>query len=234
MADHRTVAVGGVQLACQVSGAPEAPPLVLLHSLGEDATDWDGVAPAFARHWRVHVLDLRGHGRSDWPGDYSLELMRDDVVGFLDALGLDRVSLVGHSMGGIVAYLLAEDHPERVERLVLEDVPPPFPREPTTPERPDGLLPYDWATVLAIRKQVDDPDPAWWARLGEITAPTLLIGGGPRSHVPQDRIAEMARRIPDSLTVTIAAGHMVHAARPREFTEAVLGFLRPVEPPEPG
>ncbi|WP_405884932.1 MULTISPECIES: alpha/beta fold hydrolase [unclassified Streptomyces] len=84
MDDHRSIDVGGVRLACQVSGPAGAAPLVLLHALGEDGTDWAEVMPALARTRRVHALDLRGHGRSDWPGDYSLELMRDDVLRFLD------------------------------------------------------------------------------------------------------------------------------------------------------
>lgn len=155
MADHRSVDVGGGRLAYQVSGPPDAPPLVLLHALGEDAADWNVVAHGFARSWRVYALDLRGHGRSDWPGDYSLQLMRDDVLGFLDALGLDRVDLIGHSMGGIVAYLFAEEYPQRVDRLVLEDVPVPRPREQSTPTRPDGMLTFDWEMVLAVRRQVD-------------------------------------------------------------------------------
>jgi 3-oxoadipate enol-lactonase len=53
------------------------------------------------------------------------------------------------------------------------------------------------------------------------------VGGGPRSHVPQDGIAEMARRIPRGETVTIPAGHLVHEAEPDAFTEVVLAFLRP-------
>ena len=104
----------GIRLACRVWGSPGAPPLVLLHGLGEGSADWDGVAPAFARHWRVYAPDLRGHGRSDRPGDYSVELMEADVLGFLDATGLDRVDLIGHSMGGLVGYLFAGDHPQRV------------------------------------------------------------------------------------------------------------------------
>lgn len=231
MADHCTVDIGGIRLAYQVSGAADASPLVLVHALGENAADWDNVVTAFAHHWRVYALDLRGHGQSDWPGDYSLELMRDDVLGFLDALALDRVTLIGHSLGGLVAYLFAEDHPERVERLVLEDVPAPFPREGITPVRPDGPLSFDWAMVLAVRKQIDDPEPAWLDRLDRITAPTLIVAGGPQSHVPQDRIAEMARRVPDGRVVTIPAGHLVHDARPHEFTEAVLAFLQPAEAP---
>jgi 3-oxoadipate enol-lactonase len=218
---------GGVRLAYQAWGPPGAPPLVLLHALAEGAADWDGVAPAFARHWRVYAPDLRGHGRSEWPGDYSVELMRADVLGFLDALGLDRVDLIGHSMGGLVACLLAQQRPERVRRLILEDVAVLQPRPRTTPARPDGELPYDWAMVLAIRSQIDDPDPAWWDRLSRVTAATLIIGGGPASYVPQDQVAELARRIPGARLETIPAGHLVHAAEPAAFTQSALSFLRP-------
>ncbi|MFF4774103.1 alpha/beta fold hydrolase [Microtetraspora fusca] len=227
--DHFTTA-GGIRLAYRMCGPRDAPPLVLLHALGESAADWDAVIPAFADNWRVYALDLRGHGGSDRPGDYGLELMRSDVLGFLDALALDRVDLIGHSMGGLVAYLLAGDHPERVSRLVLEDVPAPLPRERVVPTRPDGDLPYDWDMVLAVRRQIDDPDPAWMDTLGRITAPTLVIAGGPASHIPQARVAELAQRIPNSQTMTIPAGHLVHAAEPHAFSEAVLTFLRQTKP----
>lgn len=227
MADHRSVDVAGVRLAYQVSGPPEAPPLVLLHALGEDAADWDVVAPVFARRWRVYALDLRGHGRSDWPGDYSLQAMRDDVLGFLDALALGRVDLIGHSMGGIVAYLFAEEYPQRVDRLVLEDVPVPRPREQSTPTRPDGKLMFDWEMVLAVRRQVDTPDPEWLERLSKITAETLVVAGGQGSHVPQAGIVELAGRVPQGRVVTIPAGHLIHNAEPTVFAEVVLRFLRP-------
>ncbi|MER5934034.1 alpha/beta hydrolase [Streptomyces sp. NPDC002054] len=233
MADHHVIDVGGVRLAYQVSGPPDAPPLVMLHALGEDATDWDIVAPVFARSRRVYALDLRGHGRSDWPGTYSLQLMRDDVLGFLDALALDRVDLVGHSMGGIVAYVLAEDCPQRVDRLVLEDVPIPRPREQTTPARPDGKLTFDWDMVLAVRRQIDTPDAGWLERLSRITAKTLVVAGGPRSHVSQEGIAELARRVPHGRVVTIPAGHLIHKSEPMEFTKAVLEFLQSQDEPCP-
>lgn len=198
---------------------------MLLHALGEDATDWETVAPALARSRRVYALDLRGHGRSDWPGNYSLELMQADVLRFLDALGLDPVDLIGHSMGGIVAYLLAEDHPQRVSRLILEDVPIPRPREPTTPTRPEGALPFDWEMVPAVRRQIDVPDPRWLERLSQITAKTLVLAGGPHSHVPQDGVTELARRIPGGHVVTISVGHLIHRAAPEAFMEAVSAFL---------
>jgi 3-oxoadipate enol-lactonase len=225
--DDRVIERAGTRLAYRVWGSPGAPPLVLVHGLGDGAADWDGVAPAFAKRWRVYAPDLRGHGRSDRPGDYSVELMAADVLGFLDALELGRVDLIGHSMGGLVGYLLAGDHPERVGRLILEDVGALRPRERGALERPESELPFDWAMVLAIRGQIDNPDPAWLGRLGLITAQTLVIGGGAESHIPQDWVAELARRIPGARMETIEAGHLIHRTEPEAFTRAALAFLGP-------
>lgn len=225
MVEQRSVDVGEIRLACRVSGPRHGPPLVLLHALGEDATTWDAVAPSLARGRRVYALDLRGHGRSDWPGEYSLDLMRADVLRFLDVLRLDAVNLVGHSMGGVVAYMLAQDHPRRVSRLVLEDVPLPRPRRPVAPVRPDGDLTFDWDVVAAVRREIDRPDPRRLERFGEITAETLVLAGGSRSHVPQDGIAELARSIPRGHLITIPVGHLIHRAAPETFTESVSAFL---------
>ena len=221
------IEVDGIRLAYRVWGSPEAEPLVLLHSLGDRGADWDEVAPAFPRHRRIYAPDLRGHGRSDWPGDYSVELAQADVLGFLDALRLDQVDLIGHSLSGLVAYLLAGDHPERVRRLILEDVAALRPRERGAPDRPDGELPYDWEMILAIRRQIDDPDPAWLGRLGRITAETLVIGGGAPSYIPQEWVVELAGQIPGAKLETIPVGHLVHQADPQAFTRTALGFLGP-------
>ena len=136
----------------------------------------------------VFALDLRGHGGSDWPGTYSFQLMCDDVVGVLGQLGLGTVTLVGHSMGGVVACLVAMQRPDLVGRLIVEDAPPPYPRDRAIPDRPAGSLDFDWAVVPAIIAQVNAGDLAPWDGLGAITAPTLLIGGGPHSHIPQDKL----------------------------------------------
>ena len=226
MDEQHRVDAGGIGLAYRIWGPPAAPPLVLLHALGETGSDWDNVAPVFARHWRVYAPDLRGHGRSDWPGDYSAELMRTDTLGFLNALALDRVHLIGHSLGGMVAYLFAAEHPERIGHLILEDVAAPLPRKAGVPARPDGQLPYDWEMVLAIRRQIDDPDPAWLDRLSQISAETLVLGGGPDSHIAQDRVTELARRIPRARIETIRAGHLIHRTEPATFTEVALRFLQ--------
>ena len=216
----------GTRIAYDDAGPRDGPPLVLLHGLGEGAVSWAPVVPRLAEGHRVLALDLRGHGASDWPGAYRLEQMRDDVVGVLDALGLGEVVLVGHSMGGVVAYLVAFAHPERVARLVVEDAPPPWPRGPRAlPERPAGDLTFDWAVVAAVAAQVDDPTMRWWRHLPGLAVPLLLVGGGPTSTVPQDRLAEVVRLVPDGTLVTLDAGHDVHEDRPEEFADAVLGWL---------
>jgi pimeloyl-ACP methyl ester carboxylesterase len=89
-----------------------------------------------------------------------------------------------------------------------------------------GVTAADGAVVPAIYGQLNHPDPAWWDRVTEITAPTLIIGGGLDSHIPQDKLEETAARLPHGTLQVIPAGHHVHANRPVEFTAAVLGFLR--------
>lgn len=222
----RTVAANGIRLAYVACGSRDAPPAVLLHALGEDHTSWAPVAAELSACFRVYAFDLRGHGSSDWPGTYSFQLMRDDVLDALDQLGLGPVTLIGHSMGGAVGYLIAEERPGLVDRLVIEDAPPPFRRDRSVPERPAEPLGFDWRAAQAIISQVNRGDWQCWEDLSRITAPTLLVGGGPASHIPQHLLEEASARIPRCDLMTIPAGHYVHNARPEEFARAVLGWLR--------
>jgi len=222
----QAVVVGRLRLIYRAAGDPAASPVVLLHALGEDSSTWDRVGHELSDGYRVYAVDLRGHGRSDWPGTYTFEAMRDDVAGFLDVLAVDRAALVAHSMGAGVAGMLAQHQPHRVTALVLEEPPPlpPLPERPVPP-RPDGPLSFDWAAVRAITAERNRPDVAWWDDVAKIAAPTLVIGGGPESHVPQDRIIALAARIPTAQHVVINGGHNVHQNCPRQFIGAVRRFL---------
>jgi pimeloyl-ACP methyl ester carboxylesterase len=226
-AERHSATVGGLKLSYLTAGDPTAPPMVLLHALGRDGDDWHTVLPQLAGTYRVYAPDLRGHGRSDFAGRYSHELMRDDVFGFLDVVAIDRCVLIGHSLGGTVAALVAEAAPHRLTRLILEDTAPPRPGGPTMPRptRPTRPLPFDFAVVTAIIEEVNDPDPAWWDRADAIPIPTLVIGGGSESRIPQRLLADLVDRMPDATLVTIPAGHHVHSARPQEFLAAVRDFL---------
>ncbi len=108
-------------------GAPgEAPPVLLLHGSNQSAHSWDLVSLHLADRFTVYALDQRGHGDSEWSrdSDYSSEAMGLDAAAFIDAIGLDQLIVVGHSMGGQNAMRLALAHPERVSKLVLVDVGP--------------------------------------------------------------------------------------------------------------
>ncbi|MEV0269009.1 alpha/beta hydrolase [Hamadaea sp. NPDC050747] len=220
--------VNGVRLAVEVSGAPGARPLLLLHSGGSTRSSWDSVAPAFAGSHRVYAVDLRGYGDSDRPGAYSFELMRDDVLGLLDVLGADAVDVIGHSLGGTVSWLVAQERPGRVRRLVIEDSPPPRAGDlrggPLGPP-PEEELPFAWEALVAVMGQLADPDPAWWDRLGLVSARVLLLAGGAASHVPQELFAVAAGRLADARVVEIPVGHHIHREALAEFLAVVVPFL---------
>jgi pimeloyl-ACP methyl ester carboxylesterase len=116
---HSVVRVHDVDLHWAEIGA--GPPLVLLHGLCDSHRTWFPVAPALARKRRVLMLDLAGHGESSRPdASYTLDWHANMVGGWLQALGLDEVDLVGHSFGGGVAQWMLLGHRNRVRRLGLE------------------------------------------------------------------------------------------------------------------
>jgi pyruvate dehydrogenase E2 component (dihydrolipoamide acetyltransferase) len=123
-AEEQVVDVGGVATHYLIAGPAGAPKVVFVHGLGGSYETWSLNLPAFAEQFRICALDLAGAGSSDKPDmDYSIPAMADFLGRFLDALGGEwqRVSIVGHSLGGAIALAFASRHPERVERLVLVD-----------------------------------------------------------------------------------------------------------------
>ncbi|MFI6090740.1 alpha/beta fold hydrolase [Streptomyces sp. NPDC051218] len=112
----------GVRIAYRFDGDESKPVLLLSNSIGTDLHMWDGQVSVLTDHFRLLRYDARGHGASDVPqGAYSLDRLGRDVVELLDALGLQRVHVLGLSLGGIVAQWLGIHVPERVDRLVLSN-----------------------------------------------------------------------------------------------------------------
>lgn len=227
MPEDRTTVVDGVRLRVRTWTCPGAarPPVVLLPATGETAEDWDVVAAALQPTRTVHAVDLRGHGDSDRPGTYSIALMADDVTGLLPQLEASPVDLVGHSLGGLVACRAAAAGPERVRRLVLEDVGLLHPRAAAPPPRPEGPLRFDWAIVEQVRPEIDDPAEDWPRVVSALPMPALVVAGGPSSPVPSEHIGELVALLPDGRSVTVDAGHLVHAREPAAFVRQLLGFL---------
>ncbi len=118
----RYVEVGEVRLHA-VSGG-EGPPLLLVHGWPETWYAWRLLMPALARDFEVIAVDQRGIGLSDKPvGGYDTGTQAGDLVALMDALGHERFAVVGHDTGFTISYALAADHPDRVERVVLAEIP---------------------------------------------------------------------------------------------------------------
>ena len=123
----RHIAVGDATIHVRIGG--DGPALALLHGYPQSHLMWRKIAPRLASRFTVVAPDLRGYGQSTAPASrggaaYSKRVMANDVVTLMRNLGFSRFSLAGHDRGGRVAYRLALDHPERVEKVAVLDIVP--------------------------------------------------------------------------------------------------------------
>jgi 3-oxoadipate enol-lactonase len=111
---------GGRRVHYDDDGAGDGEPLLLINGRGSSRAAWQPVAESLAAHMRVLRMDNRDAGENDpEPGPYSIADMAGDIAGFLDALGVRQVAVLGHSMGGFIALHLALQRPDLVTRLIL-------------------------------------------------------------------------------------------------------------------
>jgi epoxide hydrolase 4 len=123
---ERDIEVNGIRLHCLVEG--DGPLVLLLHGFPETSLAWRKQLPALASRFRVVAPDLRGFGRSDKPkgiAAYRTSVVADDIVGLIHAFGAERAHVVGHDWGGGVAWYVASERREAVDRLVVLNCPHP-------------------------------------------------------------------------------------------------------------
>jgi len=128
------VNANGIDIYCETTGMGD--PLVLIAGLGYPLWQWHKMVPFLADHFQVITFDNRGAGKTDKPaGPYTAQMLAADTVGLLNALGIDKAAIMGHSMGGFIAQALALEFPERVSALILSSTNFGGPRHiPVTPE----------------------------------------------------------------------------------------------------
>ncbi len=110
----------GARIYWRVDGRADAPPLLMVGSLGSDHSMWNPIMEPLAERYRVIRIDKRGHGASDAPqGDYKMEQLGRDVLAVADAAGVERFRYMGLSIGGMIGMWLLGNVPQRIERAVL-------------------------------------------------------------------------------------------------------------------
>lgn len=227
-----TVQVNDIQMYYELRG--EGKPLVLILGMTLDVSEVEPIVTRFAERFRVLAFDNRGAGRTDKPDiPYTIEMMANDTVGLMDAVGIGRASILGISMGGRIALELTLEHPERVEKLALI----------STSAR---VLPRGWRfRVLGLLSRVPMfqgkyPQPRYafvrqrdastnfdcTARLAEIQASTLIMHGKNDRTAPFALAEEMQRGIQGSKLLPFAGGHLFFLLRERRlFSDATADFL---------
>jgi pimeloyl-ACP methyl ester carboxylesterase len=124
--EDRFIEVNGIRLHYLDWGSPNKPPFIMLHGISRVAHQFDHLAPVFASNYHVIAIDMRGHGDSGWSpeGAYVVEDYVKDLDAFVDKLNLRGLTLLGNSTGGRVVQVYAGLHPDRMSRLIVEDVGP--------------------------------------------------------------------------------------------------------------
>lgn len=189
---HEFVDVHGLEMHVALAGAEDAPPVVLLHGWPQNWWTWRFVIPGLAERFRVIAPDLRGHGWTSAPQrGYEKEQLAADVLGLLDALGIQRVTWVGHDWGGFVGFLAALSAPQRIERMLAVCIPHLWPRRD----------PRQLAVLLSYQAPISMP----W--IGPALAPAMvrriLQVGRMGDPLPPADVAWFSEHLPAHVTVAM-------------------------------
>jgi pimeloyl-ACP methyl ester carboxylesterase len=126
---HRWVDAGGLRVHLAEAGPEDAEPVLMLHGWPQHWYEWRGLVPRMSHRYRLLMPDLRGLGWTEAPPDgYEKDNLARDQIALLDALGIERVKLIGHDWGGYAGFLMCLLAPERVERYVATNIIHPWPK----------------------------------------------------------------------------------------------------------
>jgi len=237
--------------------ANHRPPLLLIHGAGGTHMHWPAALRRLAG-WNVYALDLPGHGKSTGPGRNSIAAYRDVVYSFCQTLGLERVVLAGHSMGGAIVQEFALHYPGRLAGIVLVGT---GARLRVAPAILDGIRSDFAATARTIADWVHDKNtPEQLKRLylqsvlendpqvmyddfyacdqfdrradaARIATPALVVCGSNDVMPPPKFSESLAQSLPHARLALIPnTGHMVALEAPEEVATAVEAFLRSLPP----
>lgn len=213
------------------SGAP----LILLHGNGEDHTYFAPLMDGFSQSYRVLALDTRGHGASPrGQAPFSIRQFADDLWAFMEEMGIEKAHILGFSDGGNIAMQFALDHPERVEKLILNGA-NLDPRGVKALVQIPIILGYKLASFFArwqpgARKNaemlglmVNEPHVAP-EELQRLTMPVLVIAGT-RDMIREKHSRLIHQSLPRAELVFVEGDHFIAAKCPEAFNRAVMGFL---------
>ena len=239
--EQRRVRVGSGTVSYQVAGA--GPPVVLLHGLAGSSRWWQRNIEHLARRFQVYVVDLIGFGASGGLHPRIFDEVAGYITAWMDQLGIWRASIIGHSMGGLVAADLAAASPERIERLILVDA-AAFLIERHYLNHLRGLVrelfqvQIDFLSILAADAYRAGPITLWSAiyqllttyfspKFSLVQAPTLLVWGEHDALVPLEIGKRLCRHLPanNRIVVIKGAGHNPMWDRPQAFNRVVEDFL---------
>jgi len=248
------IRANGIDVSYTVEGA--GPPLVFLHGASSTALeDWAAQRPLFRKAFRIHLVDARGHGATRWDvrDGFDRDMLVDDLLGFVDALGLPTFHLVGFSMGAMTALTFATRHPERLRTAIICGI--DVVREPRASVARRLMDPQrilrdepDWAAQLERRHGPIQGEGTWQLlmkaiaddvasarlltpeELRRVRLPVLLAYGDRDVFVPADHAVAIHRQLPDSrLFIAPNSPHQVMVSQPALFNQAAANFYRSTE-----
>ncbi|MBV8143742.1 MAG: alpha/beta hydrolase [Gammaproteobacteria bacterium] len=236
--------VNGIRMFYAVFG--HGPPVLLLHGGLGNSNYWGDVIPILVGGgFEVIVADSRGHGRSTRTAEpYSYELMASDVLALLDYLKLQKVDIVGWSDGGIIGFVIAMNHPERLRRLFAygangdpSGVKPDLESNPTFASyleraqreyRELSPTPGDYDAFLAQIQAMWAQQPNFTAaQLQRIKTPTAIADGAHEEAIKREHTEHLAKTIPGAKLIILPdVSHFGMVQNPKELGATVIEFLK--------